>query len=267
MYGDHERKTAERRFHDQRYEVETRLRQSKYYSIIRASAADFHGAVREAIAGADALEYGCGAEPRALRVGQSAASITGIDLSKVAVDKARRAAAEVLPGARFIVMDAEALGFENDSFDVVYGSAIIHHLDGTRAMEEIVRVLRPRGKAIFVEPLGHNPAINLYRWLTPAARTSDEHPLTAHDLKVIRSFFETSSFRFYHLLSVAAVPFRATRVFDPLLRSLDAADQLLFNLVPASRWLAWYVVMVLSGPKPSHKHEGRLRDLTRAAEG
>ncbi len=164
-------------------------------------------------------------------------------------------------------MDAEALGFENDSFDVVYGSAIIHHLDGTRAMEEIVRVLRPRGKAIFVEPLGHNPAINLYRWLTPAARTSDEHPLTAHDLKVIRSFFETSSFRFYHLLSVAAVPFRATRVFDPLLRSLDAADQLLFNLVPASRWLAWYVVMVLSGPKPSHKHEGRLRDLTRAAEG
>jgi len=51
-------------------------------------------------------------------------------------------------------MNAEELKFADDYFDIVCGGAILHHLDLNKALSEIARVLKPDGKAIFVEPLG-----------------------------------------------------------------------------------------------------------------
>jgi ubiquinone/menaquinone biosynthesis C-methylase UbiE len=145
-------------------------------------------------------------------------------------------------------MDAENLDLEDDSFDVVFGSAILHHLDIARALSEIVRVMRPSGRALFVEPMGHNPAINLYRRLAPEVRTPDEHPLRVGDLRLLSRFFRASDFRFYHLLSLAAVPFRSTRVFESLRSSLDAVDRLLISKLPGVGRYAWFVVLELDGP-------------------
>jgi SAM-dependent methyltransferase len=245
----YDRKDAERRFHDDRYTEETRAGLAKYYTVLRASLGEFRDAARAAAAGADVLEYGCGAEPHALDVARDARSVVGIDLSPVAVEQATAAAAEAgLDHARFRVMDAEALEFADDSFDLVYGSAVIHHLDVARSLSEIARVLRPSGRALFIEPMGHNPAINLYRRLTPTLRTPDEHPLRMSDLRLASSFFRTVDYRFYHLFSLAAVPFRATRAFGRLLAGLDAFDRMLFAAVPPARRMAWYVVMTLDEP-------------------
>ena len=253
MDDHHDRKASERRFHDERYTEETRAGLAKYYTVLRASLGEFRNAARAAAAGSDVLEYGCGAEPHALEVARDAASVVGIDLSQVAVEQASAAAAAAgLGHATFRVMDAEALEFDTDSFDLVYGSAILHHLDVGRAVAEIVRVLRPGGKALFIEPMGHNPAINLYRRLTPALRTPDEHPLRVSDLRLTSSFFNSADYRFYHLFSLAAVPFRSSRAFPKLLSGLDAIDALLFAAVPPARRLAWYVVMTLEGPKEVH---------------
>ena len=77
----------------------------------------------------------------------------------------------------FRVMDAEQLEFADDSFNLVCGSGVLHHLDLNRAYAEVARVLEPTGIGVFEEPLGHNPAINAYRRRTPEMRTVDEHPL------------------------------------------------------------------------------------------
>ena len=77
----------------------------------------------------------------------------------------------------------------DDSFDLVCGSGILHHLDLPAAMRELARVLRPSGRAVFMEPLGHNPAINAFRNRTPELRTPDEHPLLGKDLKLCRRYF------------------------------------------------------------------------------
>ena len=52
-------------------------------------------------------------------------------------------------------------------FDAVLGKQILHHLDLGVAIPEIVRVLRPGGRAVFLEPLIHNPLLEGYRRLTP----------------------------------------------------------------------------------------------------
>lgn len=249
MTDDHDRKTSERRFHDEAYAQDTRAEAAKYYDVMRASVADFRSAVSAASAGADVLEYGCGAQPHALLYATGARSIRGIDISPVAIEQANAAAREAgLANAEFAVMDAEALEYADGSFDLVYGSAVVHHLDLARATPEIARVLRPGGRAIFIEPLGHNPAINLYRRRTPGLRTPDEHPLKLDDLRLVASHFERSDVRFYHFLSLAAVPFRGTRAFAGLLRGLDAGDRALFRVGPARR-LAWYAVIELERPR------------------
>jgi SAM-dependent methyltransferase len=48
------------------------------------------------------------------------------------------------------VCDAEALPFENDSFDVVFGHAVLHHIpDLPQAFDEFRRVLKPGGVIAF----------------------------------------------------------------------------------------------------------------------
>jgi SAM-dependent methyltransferase len=152
----------------------------------------------------------------------------------------------------FRVMDAELLDFEDDTFDLVCGRSILHHLDLTRAYSELGRVLKPSGAAIFVEPLGHNPLINLYRRLTPELRTPDEHPLMIRDLRFAEESFEVVRARFFHLSGLAAVPFRRAAGFRSLLGALDAIDRALFRLVPATRRYAWQVAIELTRPRAGH---------------
>ena len=46
--------------------------------------------------------------------------------------------------------DAEALPFEDESFDLVFGHAVLHHLpDLDQAFREFHRVLAPGGRVVF----------------------------------------------------------------------------------------------------------------------
>jgi len=48
------------------------------------------------------------------------------------------------------LMDANNFTFEDNSFDIVFGGAILHHLDIKSAIHHIHRVLKPGGKIIFL---------------------------------------------------------------------------------------------------------------------
>ena len=51
------------------------------------------------------------------------------------------------------------LSFADNSFDVVFGSSILHHLDFDKSLKEIFRVLKPGGRMVFAEPNMINPQI------------------------------------------------------------------------------------------------------------
>jgi ubiquinone/menaquinone biosynthesis C-methylase UbiE len=244
----------EQEFHDKAFAEATRAPLWGIYTIADSSTRAFRDKLlAEGVEGKRVLEFGSGASVQAFFLAQHGAEVVGIDISPVAVEQGREhAIAEGLQErVTFEVMDAEQLEFPDDSFDLVCGSSVIHHLDLSRAYAEMARVLRPGGSAIFLEPLGHNPLINAYRKRTPQYRTADEHPLLLGDLDAAQGHFQAVESEYFHLSSLAAVPLRETRAFPRLVNGLDRVDRGLFRLVPGLRKHAWMVVLRFSEPVPA----------------
>ena len=104
--------------------------------------ADFEGSRSKRV-----LEIGVGLGTDFVRFARAGAKVTGVDLTKHSIELvARRLELEGLDG-HVRVADAEALPFENDSFDRVYSWGVLMVTPDTpRAVREALRVLRPGGQ-------------------------------------------------------------------------------------------------------------------------
>lgn len=244
-----ERVEREREFHNAVFAEHGRAPLAKYYTVQRHAFKRYEELISQVPAGGQVLEYGCGPGSWAYFLAKRGIHVTGIDISDVAIEQATERAKSEGVGelCTFRVMNAEQMDFESSSFDLICGSAILHHLDLAVALPEIARTLTPRGRGVFVEALGTNPAINLYRRLTPRHRTPDEHPLVLSDLELAHSHFGTVGVDYFNFLTLAAVPLRKRPSFDRILDRLDAADQRLFSARPLQR-LAWTAVIELAEP-------------------
>jgi SAM-dependent methyltransferase len=194
--------------------------------------------------GRAALDYGCGHGMAAVVLARGGADVTAFDLSPGYVAEAeRRAAVNGVP-ARFVVADGERLPFPDASFDVVWGHAVLHHLDPDAAGRELRRVLKPGGRAVFCEPWGGNPVLDFARRRLPYPgkhRTADEKPLTPADVAGLRVHFPNLTVEPHQFLGMV----RRVCRWPPLLARLDAADRRLFRTAPSFGKWCRYVVLEL----------------------
>jgi ubiquinone/menaquinone biosynthesis C-methylase UbiE len=131
------------------YDLVTRIFFGRRYDqIARAIAAD-------APVGGIVVDLGCGPGEVLMRLAALAPSLelTGVDADAEMIERAQRKA-ERLPGAdahrpRFVVGDVAALAFPDESVDLVVSSYAVHHFPNRHAARaEIMRMLKPGGKAI-----------------------------------------------------------------------------------------------------------------------
>jgi glycogen(starch) synthase len=107
---------------------------------------DFDG-----LAGKDVLEAGCGSGIAVQLFSEAGANVTAIDLTDWAVETTRRRLAAFGLEGRVLQADAEALPFENGSFDLVFSWGVIHHTTHMdKALSELVRVCRPGGQVVLM---------------------------------------------------------------------------------------------------------------------
>jgi SAM-dependent methyltransferase len=172
----------------------------------------------------DVLDYGCGHGMASVVLARRGARVTAFDLSASYLAEARARAAANGVEVDFVQADGERLPFAAGSFDAVWGHAVLHHLDLRKAGRELFRVLRPGGGAVFCEPWGENPLLNLARRHLPypgKERTPDERPLRRRDVRILRGIFPAVELRGYQLLGMARRVLRPGRLVDGLARCDD----------------------------------------------
>lgn len=107
--------------------------------------------------GSVALEVGCGAGGASRLLAQvvKGARVVGVDPSRLAVAEAIRltAAAGLAGRVSFETMDGRSLAYPDGSFDAVFASRVlVHAFDPEGILAEMLRVLRPGGRLLVVEP-------------------------------------------------------------------------------------------------------------------
>lgn len=246
--SDADKIERERQFHDHRFEINVRAKAQRYYSV-EAGRGRYHEMLDAIPSGARVLEYGCGPGSAAFDLAAHGADVVGIDISPVAIDKATATAKERGVPATFSTMNAEALEFPDDHFDYVVGTGILHHLDLELASEQLRRVLKPTGTGIFLEPMGTNPIINLYRNRTPAMRTPDEHPFVFSDFTLFGRYFGQVTSEFFDVAGMAGIVLKKVPGGKRVTKGLHALDRRLFKWIPPYRRLAWMTLVTLQNPR------------------
>ena len=165
-------------------------------------------------------------------------------MSDVAIEEQKNIAKRIGVNINFFVMDAHKLSFEDETFDLVFGKSILHHLNIEKALPEFRRILKPSGKLIFIEPLGINPLINIFRNKTPELRTVNEKPFDLNDLRLVKSTFSSVNFIFFDFLTLTLPVLFGKNINRFLIRLFRKLDSFLFSILPFFKYYSWQVLVV-----------------------
>ena len=208
---------------------------------------EFRYSILGRLNGRRVLDIGCGEGFNSVLLARLGGMVTGVDISpKSIVLSTERARINGLANrCRFLCSPFETADLEPESFDVVWGDAILHHLipELDSLLTRIVSLARTGGLITFAEPVALDPLLRRFRLMLPAATAATPHdrPLEPAELDLISR----------HLPGVSIVPFRLLGRLSRLVlpdcrserasawrrRTLDAlalADRTLFS-VPAMR--------------------------------
>lgn len=140
------------------------------------------------VRGLKVLDFGCGNGENTIMLVGRGAEVLSMDIStaSVKVAEARLEANDLRGAANFFTGSAHDIPLPDESVDIVFGMAILHHLNLELAAPEVFRVLKKGGRAIFSEPVRNSKLVWFVRNLIPyqGADTSPfERPLTDRELQ------------------------------------------------------------------------------------
>ena len=168
---------------------------------------------------------------------------------KKGIKNAKKARTNQFCEHQFRVMDAHSLDFPDNSFDIVFGTGILHHLDFEVAVKEISRVLKNDGEMVFVEPLARNPIAKLVRKLTPEARTPDEKPLDKEEFRILSKYFkmDNSYFQLLYVPAGAISKYIFKSPNNPLTYIADKIDRFIEKIFKKTNLCLYFRIVVIRG--------------------
>lgn len=216
------------------------------------------------IKGLKVLDLGCGLGEGSVYFALRGAEVTASDLSPGMCDLARRVAIHNGVQVQTLITSATDLSnVPDNSYDIVYGANMLHHVDIEKCIDEVFRVLKPGGRAAFWDPVQYNPIINIYRKMASGVRTEDEHPLRVKDLAYIKQKFDKTNTKFFWLsATLIFVRFYLIDKIGPsegrywkliidrrekhsnFLKFAHRFDRVLLRVIPPLKWWCWNVAVV-----------------------
>jgi ubiquinone/menaquinone biosynthesis C-methylase UbiE len=156
------------------------------------------------VSGKKVLDYGCGAGENSTFLALRGAKVCGVDISPELLElaKQRLKLHGVGEDAEFLVGSAHDLPVPDESIDVVFGNAILHHLDLELSSKEVFRVLKKGGRAMFLEPVRNSKLMWFIRGLIPYQQpdlSPFERPLSDAELENYAKKFTNYKSRAFNL--------------------------------------------------------------------
>lgn len=189
-------------------------------------------------AGRRVLNAACGSGELSLYLAHCGMRVTAFDFSPAMVEYARELARVNRMDDRIVVdrKDVRELDYEEGTFDVVTGEAALHHLiKYDSCLQNLYRVLKPGGVALFWENFSFDPIIRLLRPINWRLKGwVGEHSLGKADLERAAAVFDRVD------VSDHAVFYTYSRFFSTpsarhrwIARALKSVDDALLPRVPA----------------------------------
>ncbi len=133
----------------------------------------------------------------------------------------------------FLFVNANAIddNFAPESFDIIFGKAVLHHFDkNTKPIlaDKIYSLLKPNGKAFFLEPLNTDPIMVTLRKISSYVRPNLawEHPFTYDELTGFLSNFDKHQIYYFDFISVLSMLFVFNKkLFNIMSKYLREADK------------------------------------------
>lgn len=163
------------------------------------------------VRGKRVVDLGCGTGENTVLLALKGADVYALDLSPELVELAKkRLAINRAPSERvhFMVSSAHVTGIPDESVDIVLGIAILHHLDLKLVSQEVFRILKKGGRAIFQEPVRDSRMVRFLRGLIPYTApdvSPYERPLTTAEIKQFAASFQNLRIRAFGLPHVSIV--------------------------------------------------------------
>ena len=197
------------------------------------------------INGKKILILGCGVARETWYLTERGAIVYGMDISPNSVTIAAIASKKhgLEKSTAFQAMSCYCMGYKDQSFDGIYGHAILHHLDLDLLGSEIARVLKTGGKAVFTEPFDENPVLRFVRdhvWYPGKHRVPGEKAMRYRDMRKLAKSFSK------HYVLPTQLFAMLDRLFPHpgLLKILTRFDSAIMQLLPPLRHLCRYAVVV-----------------------
>lgn len=200
------------------------------------------------------LDFGCGAGEFSLLYGKIGYQVVGVDLcpENISIAEARASRYGMEDRVQFSTGIAERLDFPDETFDVLVGVDILHHVDVKKGLAECKRVLKKGGVAIFHEPV-RAPIFDTLReskvglWIAPKQlsydhhMTEDERKLTAQEIEAVKVIDADPFVKRFRLTT------RLCRLLDSVLKqpTLEKLDQQAFRFLPFLKNYGGIVVLAL----------------------
>lgn len=150
------------------------------------------------------LDLGCGGGWLSKILSARGYHTIGIDISASLIKTATKAAPK---SVGFLIGDCMNLPFNNNTFDLIIGMGVLHHLDIDRTLVECHRVLNKNGSVLIMEPNALNPLMAIGRRLVSMdVCTEDEKPFVPSTFKngVVKSGFKIKSIEYLFPYSFSA---------------------------------------------------------------
>ena len=234
----------EKKFHNNLQSKSKGRFENIFYKALYSMYEDFNAYTSQKSKNKIVLDYGCGIGSVTQKIATLKPSkLFGIDISEVSISKAIENAKNLNLQINYSVDNCEETRFKAETFDLVFGSGILHHLDLEKSLVEINRILKKGGEMVFLEPLGANPLINFYRKLTPKSRSEDEHPFLKKDFNFINSLFKQVTVKYYGFFTLIFFLFYKNPQKSSVFKIISKLDYYFFK-IKYFKNLAWSVMIV-----------------------